>query len=88
MQTITSSLNDATHPGTLVSNVQNGPNGPLGYNLGNGLTNVSTRDALGRLNGGSFCSGSSAFYCVGGMASPECRIAQAATTHSTAVTPT
>jgi RHS repeat-associated protein len=68
VQTITSSLNDATHPGTLVSNVQNGPNGPLGYSLGNGLTNVSTRDTLGRMNGGSFCSGSSAFYCVGGTA--------------------
>jgi hypothetical protein len=61
-------LNDATHPGTLVSNVQNGPNGPLGYTLGNGLTNVSTRDTLGRMNVGSFCSGSSAAFCSGGTA--------------------
>jgi YD repeat-containing protein len=37
VQSITSSLNDANHPGALVSNVQNGPHGPLTYQMGNGV---------------------------------------------------
>jgi RHS repeat-associated protein len=66
VQLITSSRSDATHPGTLVSNVQNGPNGPLSYSMGNGLTAVSTNDALGRVSGGFLCSGSTAASCSGG----------------------
>jgi RHS repeat-associated protein len=66
VQTITSSKIDATHPGTLVSNVQNGPNGPQSYILGNGLTAVSSYDTLGRVNGGYLCSGSAAVSCAGG----------------------
>lgn len=63
---LSSSLSDATHPPHLLSNVQNGPNGPVNYGLGNGLTGVSTYDTLGRTAGGWVCSGSSQPYCSGG----------------------
>ena len=63
---ITSSLNNATHPPNIVSNVQNGPSGPLSYSLGNGLSSVYTYDALGRLSGGWVCNGSTSAYCSGG----------------------
>lgn len=55
VQGITSSLSDANHPGTLVSNVQNGPFGPLGYTLGNGISQVNTYDGLGRPSASSVC---------------------------------
>jgi RHS repeat-associated protein len=48
---LTSSLNNATDPANLVSNVLNGPNGPIFYNLGNGLSGGYSYDGLGRLNG-------------------------------------
>jgi RHS repeat-associated protein len=63
---LTSSLSNAYNPASLVSGVQNGPNGPLSYNLGNGLSSVYGYDALGRLNGGWVCSGSTSAYCSGG----------------------
>lgn len=59
---ITSSLDDSTE-------VQNGPFGPLSWQLGKGLTQVRTYDALGRVNGGWLCSGSSQSYCTGGTQS-------------------
>jgi hypothetical protein len=63
---LTSSLSDATDPANLVSNVQNGPNGPTSCTLGNGLSSVYHYDALGRLNGGWVCSGSTSAFCNGG----------------------
>jgi RHS repeat-associated protein len=64
---IKSSLNDSTDPQYPVSNVQNGPNGPVSYSLGNGLASVYHYDALGRLNGGWLCSGgSTSAFCNGG----------------------
>jgi RHS repeat-associated protein len=63
---ITSSLNDATHPGTLVSSIVYGPFGPTSYQLGNGLTSIQTYDFMGRRNGGWVCRGSSVAYCSNG----------------------
>jgi hypothetical protein len=53
IHSLTSSLSDSTDPATVLSNVQNGPNGPVSYTLGNGLSGAYSYDALGRLNGGS-----------------------------------
>ena len=63
---ITSSLSDSTHPGTLVSQIAYGPNGPLNYTLGNGLKTSFSYDSLGRKQGGWLCQGSSQNYCTGG----------------------
>lgn len=57
---------DSEHPPNLVSNVQNGVNGPISYALGNGLNVAATYDSLGRLNGRWVCSGSSQANCTGG----------------------
>jgi RHS repeat-associated protein len=66
VQSVTSSLSNSEAPPAIISNVTNGPNGPLNYQLGNGLTNVSTYDALGRVNGDSVCNGSTSASCSGG----------------------
>jgi RHS repeat-associated protein len=66
VKTITSSLSDSTHPPNLVSNVQNGPFGPLTWQLGNGLTAVRQYDGMGRTRGGWACQGSSQPTCSGG----------------------
>ena len=63
---ITSSQSDATHPGTLLENIANGPDGPLSFEYGNGLYEVRGYDTLGRLKKGTLCSGSSASGCSGG----------------------
>ena len=63
---LTSSLNNSTNPANIVSNVSFGPNGPLNWNIGNGLSGVASYDALGRLNGGWVCQGSTSGYCAGG----------------------
>lgn len=63
---ITSSLSDANHPGTLLSNIVNGPNGPLSYQLGNSLSDSFAYNTLGQRTGGWVCSGSSQNYCTGG----------------------
>ena len=47
---IASSLSNAQNPANILSNVQYGPNGPISYNLGNGLMGINTYDSLGRLN--------------------------------------
>jgi RHS repeat-associated protein len=60
---LTSSINDANDPANLVSNVQNGPNGPISYNLGNGLATTYSYDALGRLNSGKVALQGSPSYC-------------------------
>jgi RHS repeat-associated protein len=62
---ITSSISDSTHPPNLVSNVQNGPFGPLNWRLGNGLAGIRAYDALGRPSGGWVCVSSSQSYCTG-----------------------
>ena len=62
------SYNDLYNPGNLVSNVQNGPFGPISYQLGNGLGVGQSYDALGRLNGRSVCSGATNVGCIGGNA--------------------
>ena len=63
---MTSSLSNSTNPANIVSSVQNGPNGPVSYNLGNALSSVYGYDTLGRLNGGWVCSGSTSPSCSGG----------------------
>ena len=55
-----------TSPPDIISNVQNGPNGPLSYNLGNGLSGVYTYDSLGRIGGGWTCLNSTQTFCSGG----------------------
>lgn len=67
VQSITRSPSDAVHPGTLVSNVQNGPFGPISYTLGNGATVLRLYDNRGRSTGGWVCSnGSISAGCLGG----------------------
>lgn len=63
---ITSSLNDSNDPPDVVSSVQNGPFGPLSWQLGNGLSGVRQYDSMGRVTGGWVCQGSTQSYCTGG----------------------
>jgi YD repeat-containing protein len=63
VHSISSSLSDATHPAQLLSNVSNGPNGPISYNLGNGLSQYNGYDSLGRQNGGWVCVGAPSLAC-------------------------
>jgi RHS repeat-associated protein len=63
---LTSSQSNSTNPAGIISGVQNGPNGPLSFGLGNGLSGVYSYDTLGRLNGGWVCSGSTSASCSGG----------------------
>jgi RHS repeat-associated protein len=65
---ITSSINDSTHPPDIVSNVGDGPFGPTSWQLGNGLAGVLQYDTMGRVTGGWLCSGSSQPDCSGGTA--------------------
>ena len=59
---MTSSLSNSTNPANILSNVQNGPNGPVSYNLGNGLAGSYSYDTLGRLSGGAVSSGGTQVY--------------------------
>jgi RHS repeat-associated protein len=63
VQSIASSLSDATHPNPLVTSVNNGPNGPISYALGNGLGVSRTYDGLGRYNGQWVCVGAPSVDC-------------------------
>jgi RHS repeat-associated protein len=54
------------NPPNLVSNVVNGPFGPITYSLGNGLGVVNQYDGLGRVNQNRVCSGSIQPNCSGG----------------------
>jgi RHS repeat-associated protein len=58
--------NSPYNPPTLVSNVVNGPNGPVSYTLGNGLNVYRSYDGLGRWYGQWVCSGPATMYCSGG----------------------
>jgi RHS repeat-associated protein len=53
------------NPANLVSNVVNGPKGPLSWSLGNGHTPVSQYDSMGRLTGFWVCNGSIQPNCAG-----------------------
>jgi RHS repeat-associated protein len=57
---------DTANPANLVTGVTNTQFGATNYTLGNGLQAVQTFDAVGRLNGGWLCNGSSSAGCAGG----------------------
>jgi RHS repeat-associated protein len=59
---IASSNMAAGNPTQLISNVQNGPNGPVSYQQGNGLGDFRTYDGLGRNDGKWVCRGTSPSY--------------------------
>jgi RHS repeat-associated protein len=46
-----------------VSNVQNGPNGPISFSFGNGLSQYNSYDPQGRLNGSWICVGAPSNGC-------------------------
>jgi hypothetical protein len=54
------------NPPNLVSNVVNGPDGPVSYTLGNGLNVYQGYDTLGRLAGRWVCGGPATMGCSGG----------------------
>ena len=54
------------NPPNLVSNVVNGPYGPISYTLGSGLNIYRTYDSLTRLAGAFVCNGPAALSCSGG----------------------
>jgi RHS repeat-associated protein len=66
VQFITSTLNDPNDHPNIVSYVQNGPSGPLSWQLGNGLCAARQYDAMGRITGGSVRQGASLPSCTGG----------------------
>jgi RHS repeat-associated protein len=59
-------FNDAQDPPSIMSNVVNGPFGPISYTLGSGLDALKVYDALGRNYGGFLCAGSTSYSCAGG----------------------
>ncbi|MGD0893913.1 MAG: RHS repeat-associated core domain-containing protein, partial [Terracidiphilus sp.] len=65
---LTSSLSNSNgmNPPAIVSGALNGPNGPVSYNLSNGLSSFYGYDGLGRPNGGWVCSGTPSVGCSGG----------------------
>jgi RHS repeat-associated protein len=54
------------NPANLMSNIVNGPNGPISYTLGNGLNAYQAYDGLGRLAGKWVCKGPANQGCSGG----------------------
>jgi RHS repeat-associated protein len=60
---ITGSLNDSTHQPNLVSNVLNGPNGPVSWQLGNGLSVLRLYDSLGRTQQEWVCNVTASIGC-------------------------
>ncbi len=59
----TYTLSGSSGTSTLLSNPTNGPNGPISYNFGNGLSQYNSYDSLGRLNGGWVCAGAPSGAC-------------------------
>ncbi len=59
----TYTLSGASGSATLLSNPVNGPNGPISYNFGNGLSQFNSYDTLGRINGGWVCAGAPSGAC-------------------------
>lgn len=58
------SYTDQYNTPNLVSNVVNGPNGPLTYSLGNGLSQANSYDPLGRLSGSWICGQAPSVGCA------------------------
>jgi RHS repeat-associated protein len=70
---VTSITNETYHdlpydPPNLVSNLVNGPDGPVSYTLGNGLNVYRSYDQLGRYVQQWVCNGPAAVNCSGGTA--------------------
>jgi RHS repeat-associated protein len=63
---MTSSQSGSGYPSNLISNVKEGPFGPISYTLGNGLNVDRTYDTLGRVNAQWVCNGPAAQNCSGG----------------------
>ena len=59
-------LSEPPKSSKFVSNVVNGPDGPISYTLGNGLNVYRSYDAMGRLYGQWVCSGPANATCSGG----------------------
>jgi RHS repeat-associated protein len=57
------SYQDTYNPANLVSNVVNGPTGPISYTLGNGLNIYKGYDSFGRLYAQWVCNGPAQFDC-------------------------
>lgn len=57
------SYTDQYNTPNLVSNVVNGPNGPLTYSMGNGLSQANLYDSVGRQQGGWVCGQSPSIGC-------------------------
>jgi RHS repeat-associated protein len=57
------SYTDPVNVPNLVTNVVNGPNGPISYSLGNGLNVYRSYDASGRLSSNWLCRGQAAANC-------------------------
>jgi hypothetical protein len=57
------SWENGQNPASMVSNVINGPNGPVSYTLGNGLSAYNSYDSLGRASADWLCTGTPAFNC-------------------------
>ena len=66
VQSITSNISAAAYPPHLVSNIINGPLGPISYDLGNGLSVRNVYGSVGRLYGRWLCRNSNQQYCSGG----------------------
>jgi hypothetical protein len=60
-----SSYGGTYNPSNLVSNVVNGPFGPISWSLGNGHTAVNGYDSMGRRTGFWVCNGSTQPTCAG-----------------------
>jgi RHS repeat-associated protein len=60
---VQSSMSGPTYPSSLISNMQNGPFGPVSYQFGNGLSQANSYDSLGRANGGWICYGTPTPAC-------------------------
>jgi RHS repeat-associated protein len=58
------SYTDMYNTPNLVSNVQNGPNGPVSYTLGNGLNVYKGYDSVGRVYASWLCNGPAQFNCT------------------------
>jgi RHS repeat-associated protein len=59
----TYTLSGSSGSAALLSNAADGPNGPISYNLGNGLSEYNEYDSLGRINGGWVCIGAPSLAC-------------------------
>lgn len=71
VQAVTSSLNDSTHPGALVSSVNNGPFGPTSIQYGNGTVETPGYGYAGDLKSTSLTKNGTGVYNFGlGKAGP------------------